>query len=461
MTAAAAVASVLLAIAAGACLLRMRCYRRWSRRPAGRTEEFRCRGSQRVVTLLLAPDGVDLPSDIDLRGQTVLLYLTVSASLSGHLLDPFIELRHGARVARQYFERGACGQHYLNLSSVFGPNEQTPLSRINMRGRWLRWQANASLMVFEPPAIANARLLVLAPHPDDAEIAAFGMYARHRSTVVTITAGEKATANLPTGVPAQARAHWAARLRVADSLSVPQLGDVAPDQCANLVYPDGALAAMFADPSRGFRLACERTLPRAQLRASNAMRQFQAGDADCRWDDLVRELGLLLELTQPDILICPHPLVDSHPDHVFTTVALERALRDYPGSAPLLLLYAVHSRTAPLYPFGPSESIAGLPPGRHAAWVAESIYSYPLESKLRRAKYFAVEAMHAVRAYAHVTPKNFGQLLKSMGDALAAYLAGLGPDPASFLRRAPRPNEIYYVVRGELLSELLQQRAER
>jgi LmbE family N-acetylglucosaminyl deacetylase len=455
------VAAIVLAIAAIGCLLRMRGYRSWSRMPARRTEELRCRGSHRVIALLLAPDGVDLPSDIDLRGQTVLLYLTVSALPSGHLLDPFIELRHGARVERQYFERGACGQRYLNLSSVFGPNEQTPLSRVNMRGRRLRWQADASLLVFEPPAIADARLLVLAPHPDDAEIAAFGMYARHRSTVVSITAGEKATANLPAGVPAHARAHWVARLRVADSLSVPQLGGVAPAQCANLIYPDGALAAMCQSPTVGFRLACEQTLPRSQLRAANSMRQFQAGDAGGSWNDLVRELCLLLELTQPDVVICPHPLVDSHPDHVFTTVALEQALRAFHGSAPLLLLYAVHSRLAPLYPFGPAESIAGLPPGCHAGWVAESLYSHPLEPDLRRAKYFAVEAMHAVRTHAHVTPKTFGQLLRSIRDALAAYLAGLGPNPASFLRRAPRPNEIYYVMRGELLSELLQQRPER
>jgi LmbE family N-acetylglucosaminyl deacetylase len=452
-------AAVVLAISAIGCLLRMRWYRSWARAPARRTEELRCRGSQRVIALLLASDGADLPSDIDLRGQTVLLCLTVSASPSGHLLDPFIELRHGARVERQYFERGACGQRYLNLSSVFGPNEQTPLSRVNMRGYRLQWHANASLLVFAPPpAIADARLLVLAPHPDDAEIAAFGMYARHRSTVVTITAGEKATANLPAGVPASARAYWAARLRVADSLSVPQLGGVAAAQCANLVYADGALAAMYQSPSVGFPLACEHTLPRSQLRAANPMPQFQAGDASGSWDDLVGELRLLLESTQSDIVVCPHPLIDSHPDHIFTTVALEQALRGFHGSTPLLLLYAVHSHLAPLHPFGPAGSIAGLPPGCRAGWVAESLYSHPLEPDLQRAKYFAVEAMHAVRSHAHVTARTFAQLLKAIRDALRMFLAGLGPNPASFLRRAPRPNEIYYVVRGELLSELLQQR---
>jgi hypothetical protein len=32
----------------------------------------------------------------------------------------------------------------------------------------------------------------------------------------------------------------------------------------------------------------------------------------------------------------------------------------------------------------------------------------------------------------------------------------MGVDPTSFLRRAPRPNEIYYVVRGEALPELIE-----
>jgi hypothetical protein len=81
--------------------------------------------------------------------------------------------------------------------------------------------------------------------------------------------------------------------------------------------------------------------------------------------------------------------------------------------------------------------------------VADSIYSHPLEPQLRLAKYFAVENMHGVRNnHMPLKPKILG------------LLAGLGADPTSFLRRAPRPTEVYYVLAGDMLSELLQPRGE-
>jgi hypothetical protein len=167
------------------------------------------------------------------------------------------------------------------------------------------------------------------------------------------------------------------------------------------------------------------------------MLEFREGNPGCTWNNLVDELRMLLELTQPDIVVCPHPLVDIHSDHVFTTVALDRAMHGVQGKRPLLFLYVVHNRGAPSYPFGPAESLVGLPPGGYNGWVADSIYSHPLESDMQQAKYFAVEAMK---------------------QEISAFLSGMSRDPTSFLRRAPRPNEIYYVVRGDMLSELIEQK---
>ena len=447
--------AIVVGISAVACLLRMRRYRKWFHLPVCRTDILSCRGSYREMALHIEPDGFDLPHGLDLRGRTVLLRTVVKVRPFGRLLDPFIEIQDGRRTYRQYFERGAVGQRYLNLSPLFQQSDPDPPLRAGLRGRSMHWEAQASLLAFDPPATDGAGVLVLAPHPDDAEIAAFGMYARHRSWVVTVTAGERATANLPTGVPTHARARWAALLRVSDSLSVPQLGHVPADRCVNLVCPDGALESMYREPARAFPLACEQTLSRSRLRSKNQMLEFQRGNAGCTWNDLIGELRRLLEMTQPDIVVCPHPLVDTHPDHVFTTVALEHAMRNLPGRRPLLFMYVVHTRGAALYPFGPAESLVCMPPGRPAEWVADSIYSHPLDPRLQTAKYFAVEAMHAARSYADGEPKSGLKVLASMIREVSAYLAGMGLYPASLLRRAPRPNEIYYVVPGDMLSELL------
>jgi LmbE family N-acetylglucosaminyl deacetylase len=408
--------------------------------------------------LLVEPDGLDLPHDFDLRGRTVLLEVTVKVPRFGRLFDPFIEIQDGQSTHRQYFERGATGQRYLNLSPLFRQTGQGPLLRVGLRGSSIRWETQASLLVFDPPAIESASVLVLAPHPDDAEIAAFGMYASHRSWVVTVTAGEQGIGNLPTMIPDHTHSRWAALLRVSDSLSVPHLGRVPPDRRVNLVCPDGALESMYREPSRPFQLACEGSLCRSQLRYENHMLEFREGNPGCTWNNLVDELRMLLELTQPDIVVCPHPLVDIHSDHVFTTVALDRAMHGVQGKRPLLFLYVVHNRGAPSYPFGPAESLVGLPPGGYNGWVADSIYSHPLESDMQQAKYFAVEAMHAARRYADGEPKGSLKFLNSMKQEISAFLSGMSRDPTSFLRRAPRPNEIYYVVRGDMLSELIEQK---
>lgn len=455
------IASIVIAvftISAGACLLRTWRYRRWFHLPARRIDRLGCRCGHPAIRLLIERDGFDLPHGLDLRERTVLLQMTVKVPLLSRLFDPYIEIQGGQSTHRQYFERGVTGQRFLNLSPLFiGRSDHTALQRVGLRGSSMRWDTEASLLAFDSPAIAGAGVLVLAPHPDDAEIAAFGMYASRLSWVVTVTAGEKATGHLPPQVPAHTRSRWTALLRVSDSLSVPHLGQVPPDRRVNLAYPDGALESMYREPSRPFRLACEESLCRSQLRSDNQMPQFRAGNPGCTWNDLVDELRLLLDLTRPDIIICPHPLVDGHSDHVFTTVALEQAMRGLKGKRPLILLYVVHNRGVPFYPFGPAESLVGLPPRRDDRWIADSIYSHPLEPEMQQGKYFAVEAMHAARRYPDAEPRGSAKILKSMRQEITAYLAGMSIDPTSFLRRAPRPNEIYYVLGGDALSELMEQ----
>ena len=443
-----------------ACGLRIRRYQQWLRIKPRRDDLFAFRGAHRLVALAAGTHGFELPDGLDLRGRTVLLRIAVKVSPLGHLLDPYIDIRCMQRSYRQYFERGALGQRYLNLSSLFTDDNPSVGRHVQLSGSSIGWQDGASLLVFEAPITAHANILVLAPHPDDAEIAAFGLYAYASSWVATVTAGEKATGNLPEAINPNARSSWAAFLRVTDSLSVPQLGYVPPDRRINLVCPDGQLEAMFREPNRPFRLACDESLSRAQLRCANQRPEFKNADADCTWTKLVGELQSLLELTQPDIIVCPHPLLDTHADHIFTTVALERAMRECSGTRPLLFLYTVHSHGGPLFPFGPVDSLVATPPAPSVKWLADSIYSRQLDESIRQAKYFAVEAMHATRIYPATERSSARSLLQVMRREILAYLVGLPVHPANLLRRAPRPNEIYYVLQGESLAELLEQAPE-
>jgi len=54
----------------------------------------------------------------------------------------------------------------------------------------------------------------------------------------------------------------------------------------------------------------EEYLPRSTLRSKNDMPEFQTDESVAPGNHLVDENSLLLELTQPDIVVCPHPLLD-------------------------------------------------------------------------------------------------------------------------------------------------------
>jgi hypothetical protein len=82
-----------------------------------------------------------------------------------------------------------------------------------------------------------------------------------------------------------------------------------------------------------------------------------------------------------------------------------------------------------------------------------------LEPALQQAKYLAVASTHATRTYEEAKPR-LRAALRRFTSRLSALLTGLSADPTSFLRRAPRPNEMYFVVRGDSLAALIAQHPE-
>ncbi len=419
-----------------------------------------CRGDHPVFPISIASNGFELPPGVAGRGQTALLALNVESTILGRIIDPFVEIRRGSVVFRQYFEQGASGRRCLNLSPVIQSGEGAP-SSVRLRGSFLRWGREATLRIFEAARVDGEDILVIAPHPDDAEIAGFGVYAGRRSWVATITAGEKGTSDLSAICTRGEAPRWNARLRVWDSLTIPQLGEIPQERCINLVYPDGQLCQMYERPVERFEIACEETLARGKLRACNRAPEFQDGARGCTWYGLVEELRRLIEKATPTVILCPHPILDSHPDHVFATVALEQAVRGSRGREIRFLLYAVHARDAPVYPFGPRDAVVSLPPWADPEWLAESVYSHALASDMQRAKYFAVATAHDERTHAGGERRNIVGVLTALRREVSALLGGTDLRPTSFLRRAPRPNEMFFVVSAEGLSEVVNRALQR
>ncbi len=166
----------------------------------------------------------------------------------------------------------------------------------------------------------DARLMVLAPHPDDESLAAGGIIQRALArglpvSVVFLTDGE----NNPwpqrglehrLWIGPRQRAAWGARRRVEADAALRALGAAHVD-VHRLGWPDGAVTWKLLD-------------------ATAALRQSLQG---------------LIAQFAPTVLVLPD-LVDRHPDHSAVHVLVEMVLHALPpASHPACLGYLLHGRS--------------------------------------------------------------------------------------------------------------------
>jgi LmbE family N-acetylglucosaminyl deacetylase len=381
-------------------------------------------------------------------GDLVLLELRIRATSLGRWFEPAIQmqLQGGQQGCRQPFERGAAGLRYLEVSRLALAGEAT----LRLTGQHLTIVDQPVVLHYLPRATALGRqkVLVLGTHPDDAEIAAFGLYADQDSYVVTITAGEAGEAG-----PFQRFGDGAAhrekgRNRAWNSVTVPMLGDVPIEHTANLGFFDGTLPAMKERPDTPVKSQC------AGVETLEAFGQFHdPGFVEPRrarsatWTHLVKDLEHLVKTLQPDVMVTPYPRLDWHPDHQMTTLALLDALKNLDWRQGSLYLYSNHYCASDHYPFGHAGDLAALPPGVDAIFF-DGIVSHPLSPEMQARKHMALDAMIDLRPDIHAGS------LRSVASALAKVLRhAITGGHIDYFRQAVRANELFFEVRVASLYE--------
>ncbi len=362
--------------------------------------------------------------------DTALLSLRVDAGAND---KPSIDVDTPSYHARHYLDSGARGLRWLNLSRL--GSALRPGERVSLLGQGVALDAQvAELRLFDNRIDLSQRILVIAPHPDDAEIAAFGLYANRDSTVITVTAGNAGDANYVAQEPDPARQYeLKGRLRAFDSVTVPWLGGVPPARTANLGYFDARLATMYRTPAQAIPEMYGPNTDVARYRVYN-LSSFVSGAArDNSWQHLVEDLAAILGQVRPQIIVMPDPRLDSHTDHEFTAVALVQAL-DRWGGAPRFLLYTNHADEN-CYPYGPRGAPVSLPlpPG---AIALQGVYSLEMPPGLQTRKLFALDAMHDLR----LSPQEQVQFDADPGHWRPDYPRR--PD-VDYFRRGPRSNELF------------------
>lgn len=320
-------------------------------------------------------------------GETLVLELELKSTWLGRWFDPYVQLGDD----RQEFERGVRGRRFLNLSG-----HETALAQgsLTLRGHHCVPAATGMLWVMVNPDYSQQRVMVIAPHADDAELAAFGLYSRCDDvSIVTLTQGEiEAEDYQRLGLDQAAAARLKGRLRSWDSLVIPLWGGVPAERCVQLGYYCLQLPAMAAAPTTAYGSRESQENDVRSVRRHNPLRLPADGDGQPTWENLLGDLTALLEHYRPEVLVTPHPELDPHSDHVASTQALLEAVSRSQWKPGTLLMYANHLHDNDRWPMGPAGCGIALPPAIEPL-PADRLWSpqLPVQVQLDKAMALAME----------------------------------------------------------------------
>ena len=382
-------------------------------------------------------DGL-LKADCALQGdETLVLELRVKGSWLGRFFDPQVVLVAADQADRQTFERGVDGVRFLNLTGLAAPLQA---GMLRLRGRHCRLLGEPRLWITPAVELQRRRVMVIAPHADDAELAAYGLYSQADETwVVTLTAGEiEAEHYQQMGLAKAEAARLKGRLRAWDSIAVPRWAGVPESRCVQLGYFCLQLPAMQAAPDQP---AASREADLADIRVFRQFNPFSLpadSDGAPTWNNLLADLRALLELAKPEVLVMPHPQLDPHPDHICAQAAVLEALQGLAWQPQTLLCYANHLHDNDRWPMGDSGDGVALPPQLSAAqaWAPCSLV---LDLATQHDKAMALGMMHDLQP-----PAPFKRRLRRL---LQRWLAGRRPSPYGeneFFRKAVRRHELFW-----------------
>nr|WP_189672464.1 PIG-L family deacetylase [Pseudomonas sp. SWRI154] len=370
-------------------------------------------------------------------GATLVLALRIRSTWLGRFIDPVVELLGNESPERQTFERGVNGLRYLNLSEQGAVLSQ---GELRLRGRFCRVSGEPMLWSFAPVDIQHSRTMVIAPHADDAELAAYGLYSQaDEAWIVTLTAGEIEAGHYQRmGLGRADAARLKGRLRAWDSIAVPRWAGVPQEHCVQLGYFCLQLAAMQAAPGQP---QGSREADLSDIRLFRQLNPFALpGDADGAptWNNLLADLRELILKARPEVIVLPHPALDPHPDHLCAHHAVLQALEGLEWQPTLLLGYANHLHDNDRWPMGDSGSGIALPPHFDPARPMHPL-SLPLTLACLHDKAMALGMMHDLQP-----PAPFKRRLRR---GIQRLLAGRRESPYGeneFFRKAVRRHELFW-----------------
>lgn len=365
---------------------------------------------------------------------TVIAKIQLNSSWLGRWFDPSVCVGND----QQTFERGAQGVRYLNLT---GQTEALMTEGLRVQGRFCSVTADADLYVFDQPSPVNENIMILAPHADDAELAAFGLYSSADNvSIITLTQGEiEAEHYQRLGLAPEQAAQLKGRLRTWDSMAIPLWGGVPQTNCVQLGYYCMQLPEMAkqADTPFASKESAESDIRNA--RQYNSLQLPGDSTGQPTWHNLVADLAGCLMHFKPDVVVMPHPEIDPHADHIATAQAFFQALEQSDWRPKRLFLYANHLHDNDRWPMGDANTGVALPPAM-VELPADELFSYVLSEQQQLDKAMALLMQHDLQP-----PMPLKRRLRRSIQQLLTGRRWPKTGENEFLRKAVRKHELFWV----------------
>ncbi|MGO3346699.1 MAG: PIG-L deacetylase family protein [Marinomonas sp.] len=367
------------------------------------------------------------------------------------------EKEQGAIGNSQFFEAKQEGIRYLNLSSLLS-NDLVD-EQIKLHFKYCATRSEATLLGFKKPAISSDPILIIAPHADDAELAAYGLYSDYsdRTWITTINAGQTLQSldrqyiagldkNLTDAVGRKAQ------IRAWNSMTTPLLAGVTFERLTSLGYFNLTLDSLYKAPKEQ---QVDKILPELTPSISRGLNSIKLPNDECdtcTGESLIEDLASLLEQIKPTSVFITDPEIDPHPEHIMSAHALALAIRKSAHKPDRVFMYVNHLRKIKKFPYGPEHALTALPPWHDANSIFKKVscYSHQLTLATQKEKVVSFDTMHDLRSKPRLK-KSFKKwwhqnILKSDYQFYGYH---------SYFQTHIRANEVFTFVDGQVFSDAL------
>ena len=371
------------------------------------------------------------------RDETLILKLKLKSNFLSKIFLPYLEISNINKKEKTFFEYGLNGMRYIDISSFAGN------SSIKIDSKMCKITSKkVEIFSYDNLNIKEKKVLIIAPHPDDAEISSFGLYSSAKeSFIVTVTAGEGSCKFCDFDCDKELKAKIKGNLRIFDALTTGLLGKVKYENSLVLGYFNETIKIMYENKNK---LVSSKTAGISDInyfRRVNHSNIVTNSKPKSNWDSLLNDFECIINSIKPDFIVTLHPQIDSNIDHKYITLAIIEAMEKLNCEEIKLLTLTNHLTQNEFYPYGNMFSTTALAPRFKTSFIFDSIYSHKLSREQQIYKYYALESMHDLRD--STIQIGFKKAFLFAFRQLRRYLSG---KEKSYYRRSVRTNEIFYVT---------------